>query len=98
MFDRYASKLIKNNINLMIPWYLMSSYAYYKEDNPIVSDAFYDNMCKQMIIKWDNIKHIHKEHISLDDLYAGTFLGKYPSIIKGALKEVRNKKKRKRLL
>ena len=73
----------------MIPWFLMSSYAYYEENNPIFSDYFFDSLTRDMIECWDELKHQHKHLISLDDLSAGTYMGYYPSIVIGALKELR---------
>ena len=74
---------------MMVPYYLMASYAYYVEDDPIFSDSFYDDMSKTMIQMWDEIQHYHKHIIDIDALSAGSFLGEYPSIIPGALESLR---------
>jgi hypothetical protein len=87
--DQHAAELFAENINMMVPWYLMASYAYYKQDNPIFSDSFFDNMGKTMLECWDNIEHWHKEYINKGDLEAGTFLGKYPSRVEGGLNSLR---------
>ena len=76
---------------MMIPWYLMASYAYYEESDPIFSDSFFDDMGKTMLTVWDDIEHFHKHLITTDDLKAGTYLGEYPERVKGGLKEVREK-------
>jgi len=89
MLDDHAAKLFVKNINMMVPYYLMASYAYYKQDDPIFSDAFYDDMAKTMLACWDDIDHRHKEYITKDDLTGGTFLGKYPTIVEGALESLR---------
>ena len=91
MLDNHAAKLFAKNINMMVPWYLMASYAYYVQDDAIFSDGFFDEMGKTMLTAWDDIEHFHKEHISKCDLEAGTFLGEYPSRVEGALAEVRKK-------
>jgi len=91
MLDNHAAKLFADNINLMVPWYLMASYAYYKQDDAIFSDGFFDEMGKTMLACWDNIEHFHKEYITKGDLEAGTFLGEYPSRVEGGLAEVRKK-------
>jgi NAD-dependent DNA ligase len=67
----------------------MAAYAYYVEDDPILTDAQYDRLVKRMISNWDKIQHRHKELISLDTLKAGSYLGEYPSIVEGAVKQVR---------
>jgi hypothetical protein len=82
-------ELIDNNPNLMVPWYLMAAYAYYVEDNPILSDNVFDKLAKRMLECWDKIDHFHKESITVDDLKAGTFLGEYPSRVEGGVKQLR---------
>lgn len=82
---------ITDNPNMLVPYYLMLSYAYYKQDDPIVSDGFYDKLARKLLKEYDNIEHYHKHLISKDDLHAGSFLGKYPSIIEGALNSFRSK-------
>ena len=91
MLDTYAAKIFEKNVNMMVPWYLMASYAYYVQDDAIFSDGFFDEMGKTMLAVWDDIEHFHKEHINKGDLEAGTFLGKYPSRVEGGLAEVRKK-------
>jgi NAD-dependent DNA ligase len=80
---------IETDINLAVPWFLMAAYAYYVEDDPILTDAQYDRLVKKMINNWDKIQHRHKALISLDELKAGSYLGKYPSIVEGAVKQMR---------
>jgi len=89
IFDKQAQEIFDKNINMMVPWYLMASYAYYKEDDSILSDAFFDNMAKVMLEKWDSIEHFHKYLIGPMDLAAGTYLGEYPERVKGGLDELR---------
>lgn len=89
MLDDYAAEIFADNINMMVPWYLMAAYAYYKQDDPILSDAFFDAMGKTMLEVWDDIDHRHKHLITVDDLQAGSYLGDYPSIIEGALRELK---------
>ena len=101
ILDKYAKEIFDKNINMTVPWYLMASYAYYKEDNPILTDSFYDELANFMLKNWNKISHRHKKYITTSDLQAGTFLGKYPTIIKGALDTTktlflkRHKKERK---
>ena len=91
MFDKHCGDLIDDNLNMTVPWYLMSAYAYYVEDRPILSDSYFDRLAKKMIDNWDNIEHMHKEVISMDMLQAGTFLGEYPSRGKYALQDLRGR-------
>ncbi len=91
--DQEAAEIFAKNINMMVPWYLMASYAYYKQDDAIFTDGFFDEMGKTMLKCWDDIEHFHKDFITKDDLNAGTFLGKYPSRVEGGLKALREKYK-----
>jgi hypothetical protein len=89
MLDDHASKIFAKNINMMVPWYLMASYAYYVQDDAIFSDGFFDEMGKTMLAVWDDIEHFHKHLISKDELSAGTYLGEYPGHVSGGLQNVR---------
>lgn len=91
MFDKHCGDLIDDNLNMTVPWYLMAAYAYYVEDNPILSDSYFDRLAKKMLDNWDIIDHMHKDIISKDMLQAGTFLGEYPSRVKYALQDLRGK-------
>lgn len=91
IFDKHCGDLIDDNINMMIPWYVMASYAYYEEDRPILSDSYFDRLAKRMIEVWDDIEHMHKHLITKEMLEAGTFLGEYPSRIKYAIQSLRGK-------
>jgi hypothetical protein len=89
MLDDHASKIFAKNINMMVPWYLMASYAYYVQDDAIFSDGFFDEMGKTMLAVWDDIEPLYSHHIKKDDLRAGTFLGEYPSRVQGGLTSLR---------
>lgn len=97
-FNSIAKNTIKENKNMLVPYYLMASYAYYKEDDPLFTDALFDDMSKQMLNEWDDIEHFHKHLINKDDLAAGSYLGEYPSIVEGAVNNFRKQhtKSRKR--
>jgi len=92
MMDERAANIFAKNINMMVPWYLMAAYAYYREDNPILSDSFFDEMAKTMLEVWDDIEHFHKHLINKDDLAAGTYLGEYPLRVQGGLENLRKDK------
>ena len=80
-------KPYQNNPNILVPYYLMYSYAYYKENESLISDTEYDDICKQIIEKWDNITHWHKSLLTLDALKAGTGYDiEYPNRVISAAK------------
>jgi hypothetical protein len=87
--DQECLDTIDANLQMMVPWYLMAAYAYYEEDNPILSDSMFDKLAKKMLEHWDEITHQHKGCITKEDLTAGSFLGKYPSRVQGGLKSLR---------
>ena len=89
ILDKHVIKIITNNVNMTVPYYLMASYAYYEKDDPILSDDFYDKLAKNIIKQWDNIEHYHKHLLSKDMLEAGSYIGKYPSIVLDALDNLR---------
>ena len=89
LYDKECLDKVDNNVNMTIPWYLMAAYAYYEQDNPILSDGLFDRLARKIDENWDLIDHIHKDHITRDALKAGTFLGKYPSRVEGAVKQLR---------
>lgn len=88
--EKACSDVCDSNINMMVPWYLMAAYAYYEEDNPILEDATFDRLAKRLLQEWDNVKHMHKDYLNKDMLEAGTFIGEYPSRVKGAVDEIRS--------
>ena len=84
---------IPNDNNLLVQWYLILSYAYYIEDESLVSDSEYDALCIRLLDKFDEIEHHHKHLISKDDLEAGTGFTlarrDYPSIVIGAAQHLK---------
>ena len=73
------------NPNMLVPYYLMYSYAYYKENESLIEDAEYDQICQDLITNWDDITHWHKALLNLESLKAGTGYDiKYPPRVVGA--------------
>ena len=74
------------NPNMLVPYYLMFSYAYYKENESLISDSEYDQICRDLITNWDNITHWHKPLLNLESLKAGTGydIAKYPNRVVSA--------------
>ena len=89
---------VETSINLLVPWYLMAAYAYYEEDNPIMSDQTFDKCAKKLLNNWEQIEHMHKHYLNKDMLYAGTYIGEYPSRVEhavGALRGAYNDKQKR---
>ena len=78
-------KLEELSPNRCVAFYMMSSYLYYEQDKHVLSDGMFDNICKKILSKWDDITHPHKELIDKEQLKAGTgYYLKYTNMIKGA--------------
>ena len=68
------------NINMLVPYYLMYSYAYYQENESLITDSEYDQICQDLITNWHDITHWHKPLLNLESLKAGTGYDiKYPN-------------------
>ena len=65
--------------------YLMCAYAYYELDKPLIEDFEFDALAKDILKNWDNVQHMHKHLLTKDMLVAGTYLGEYPNMVKGAV-------------
>lgn len=92
MAEKLMQQAIAKSINLTVPWYLMLSYAYYVEDDPLVSDSSFDALAKLMLEHWGEITHPHKDLITTDDLKAGSLLRRdFPSVVAGAVADVRSR-------
>lgn len=66
---------IKSSV-LLSDLYILCAYFYYVKDDPIVSDAYFDEMAKVLLGR--NQKYVC---IDKDSLSASTYLGEYPNHI-----------------
>mgnify|MGYP001432343868 CR=1 FL=1 len=71
--------------------YLMCSYAYYVQNDPLITDSEFDELGKWLFDNYDSVEHMHKHLVTKDDLLAGTYLGVYPDMVKGAVGDYRKK-------
>lgn len=85
--ERRCMTIVGFECNMLVPWYLMASYAYYHLDMPLISDATYDEICVMLDREWDEIAHVHKFKVDRSHLTAGTCLiprEQYPTLTKAA--------------
>lgn len=81
--------------NLIVAWLLMASYAYYIEDDPILSDSMYDKLSRAMAKHYDQIKHWHKPYVPAPEeggsvVHLHTLAEyEYPARIVGGLNHIR---------
>ena len=82
------------NKNMLVPYYLMFSYAYYKENESLIEDTEYDQICQDLITNWNDITHWHKRLLNLESLKAGTGYDiKYPErVVNAALALIKKTK------
>lgn len=73
MLDNKAREDFKSSHSSVFAWILMSSYSYYIQDDPILSDGCFDKMCKYAYDHYDELEHRHtKRYVTKDALRAGT--------------------------
>ena len=46
---------VKNSYNMLIPYYLMFSYLYYEKNISLIDDTEFDQMCKTLLEKYDEL-------------------------------------------
>lgn len=63
---------LNNAVRAYAAYYLTTSYCYYRLDYSVISDELYDEICKTLDEKWDEIEHEHKYLIDREQLRAGT--------------------------
>lgn len=91
MYANYGEESRIVMIKHPIARYLMCAYAYYVENDPLITDAEFDQLAKDILTQYDALEHPHKTLITRSDLEAGTYLGKYPTIVRAAVKDYRNR-------
>ena len=63
LFDPLCTRLVLDNINLAVPWFLMGAYTYEVLSIDFISDALFDNLCRMMTKRWKEITHRHKGYV-----------------------------------
>ena len=66
----------------------MASYAYYQEQDPILSDKGFESLVHEMKNEWDKIKEPCLEHIDFNRIWLEPTT--YPNNIKLAMEDLRN--------
>lgn len=92
--DAYCRELVERNRNLTVPWILMGSYAYYWEDDPIISDGTFDFLMHTLRDHWDEIEHPHKHLIDEESIKTSVTMHElkreeFPSRVIGGLAALR---------
>ena len=86
--DEYARWCIGEAPDCIVAWWLVTSYLYYVRDISLITDGYYDELCRELAARWDAIEHPHKHLIERRALGAGTGFylaeGAYPRMVVGA--------------
>ena len=89
IYTKICMDIIESKPNMLIPWYIMASYAYYVQDDPLLTDGSFDRLCTKLLDQYDDLEHQHKSFVDKEQLTAGTFLGDYPTRIPDVVKQMR---------
>jgi NAD-dependent DNA ligase len=86
------NKLTKEQL---VPQYLIHSFLYYIEEDPVITDASYDKLCRMLLSNFDDINHRHKGLVTKEALRAGTGYhlaeNDYPRIVIGAARHLKSR-------
>ncbi len=65
LWDAECRAALARSHNLLVPWFLMAQYLYYYRDDPILTDAAFDEVARRLTAEWDGIAHVHKPAAAL---------------------------------
>lgn len=71
-------QIVDDDINLVIPWYIMAMYAQDELGETLVDEKVLDKLRRRMLEYWNKIEHRYKEFLSLQDVRDGNRLPDYP--------------------
>jgi hypothetical protein len=90
--DLYAHRCIDECEGTAVAWFLMASYVYYWENDAILSDDMYDQLCSWLKANLDRLQHPHKHLVSTDMFDIGSAYGlkehEYPLQVKSAARQL----------
>ena len=72
--DYRVLAIIDKNINMAVPYWLMSSYLYYYQDKTAISDYTFDEIGRTLKDNWDKIEHFNKHLINKDSTFTGYYI------------------------
>lgn len=93
LLDERCRQVVERHPDAAVAWLLMAAYAYYVEDDPILSDGLFDRLCRDLAARWHQVRHPHAALLCREDLATGSLfaLGEesYPPMAIGALRRLR---------
>ena len=93
--DKLCLEVCRKNIERAGSWYVMASYAYYVEDDPIITDECFEKLAKMLLKAYPTLPKCITELIKEETLRAGTYLGEYPGWVPGVVELTRANQGRK---
>lgn len=94
LYDAEVEVLTARQPSMLVPWYLIASYAYHHLDTPVLSDGAFDRLCGRLLDQWSSVEHRHKYLIEPSALRAGTGYQiaecTYPGMVRGAVYRLLN--------
>lgn len=99
LFDAECGEACRRRPASLVSWWLMSSYCYYLLDDPILSDAMFDRISREIAARWDEIDHPHKHLLGgPDEVHTGHHLAQddYPPRVWHAICALRGQEWAKR--
>ena len=67
LLDEYfLTEVLNRSRNCLIPWYLMTCFAYYHRNISLISDELFDQICVWLDEEFDNLEHVHKSYVKRD--------------------------------
>lgn len=86
--DAMYRKIRESCPNVAVSWYLSSSFLYYHCDDAVISDALFDEICADLLARFDELAHPHRHLLDRAALGAGTGfalkVADYPPMVRGA--------------
>ena len=87
--DKELSDAIDDDVNELVTWYILSTYARDVEEDPILSEGYYSRIKIRLMREWNEIKHDAKDCISLDSMTGTLYIESYPARISAGIKSLR---------
>ncbi len=66
--DEYCRFVIGGCRNMLVPWWMMACWAYEEGPFPLISDALFDQIARDLDVEWDSVQHRHKQLVCRADL------------------------------
>jgi hypothetical protein len=93
-FDEMCLIAVASSYNMLVPWFLMASFAYYHRDITLISDELFKQICDELWKRWASIEHPHLKlinrtwgqimqhaHVMTEDEYPSVVIGAAYSIV-----------------